>query len=906
MKGAITLIWIFNREDRLELICSNDLPEALPIFSAEMHEVLNGDINLNFEVALDHKSAKLIETGYSAAVKREDGTIELFIISEIEEIIEQQILSIHCRHAIQELNDEIIADYFADRKEASVVLPDLLLGTRWTAGFIKDTTLHDLTVKNGTVLKALTTFIERWEGEVFYNFEITSEGIIKREINFTDLLGWHGENPLRRFQWSRDLLEVTRTINEENVKTALIGIGKKETGTDGGSEEAPIDPTFNTNILTAGQKVPDTIQDMNGWTWAGEVTESISTDKPTGTGTTGINTSFVVTQTEASSDFMVANTAETKRRVDPNELYTASAYVKCSAARDLSIWIEFYPTGTGELLHKEYRVPVAANTWTRLDVSETAPDKSYTAMIEVRAYNVNINDKLYYTGGKLEQGNLTPFAKEDDPENPEATPATEDDTILFTDEIWTTPTNPVNKPAGQSYIEDPVAREKYGRLDKTTGIKRNRIGFYQNDNISDPTDLIIDTWDALQTVNKPSVSYKLKVLDLAKVEGLAYKMVIIGDQVAVLDEDLGALTARCIEIKRDLLEEENTELLLESFQPTLTGGGVKDPSIRLDELEIKLGEKIDRGETINTDWLESEMAILAERVLAGAGTVTITDTEGILIEEDPINKQGGAMRLLGGTLALADTFDFRLNTYNWRAFGTGEGFLADLVETGFLRFDRSKGGTLQLGGEIIGADTEGNLLYENGSLVVYGSEVQADGRPIVVNLNGDQGGFDRLSIGELTNIHGTNILTKTFPYFLPSNQRSTNDIVFYVDPIDGNDNNYGGSDAPKATVQACLDMLPEFIDKSVYIYCLPTLLNDSDIIIDGFTGSGWIYIELWDVGAKTRYIRDWANGSTANTSTHWVEVKGVRGIGDVTAGGNTYPERINFYNGRYNGKRYKC
>lgn len=898
------MIWIFDRNDRLKLVISNDLPEALPVYEATMHEVLNGDINLEFEVPIDHKHAALIEEGMSAAVQRENGAYELFIISEIQTIKgSEETLFCICRHAVQELKDDIIEYYFADRKHASIVLPDLLLGTRWTAGIIKDTSIHDITVKNEPVLKALTTFIERWQGEITYTFEITSEGIVKRIINFTDRIGWQGENALRRFEWNRDLIEVTRIVNEENIKTALIGIGQKPEPepTDEPATPPTPDPVYNTNLLTAGQQIPDSKYDLNGWTWGGSVTEEVSSSVPSGLGAK-VKTSLYITQAEKATDFMVINTAERKTSVTAGQEYTASVYVKCNQAKQLSVWLEFYPSGKGELEHFETKVSVAANTWTRLTVTGTAPDKAYSCMLEARCYAPAIGTQLFFTAAKLEIGDIaTPFDKPaaaGEPEQAEATTSEEDKILLFTDTVWATPTNPANKPAGQSYIEDPEAREKYGRLDKATGIKRNRFGFYENKDATSAEDLLDKTWQALQILKTPSVTYKLKVLNLAKVEGLAYKMVWLGDQVAVIDEDLGDLMARCLEIKHNLLEEEESELLLESFMPMLTGGGAEDPSIRLDEIELKLGEKLDRGETIYTDWLEEEMAALKERVLAGGGTVTITETDGIIIEEDPVYKQGGALRLLGGMLALADTFDFRLNTYNWRAFGTGEGFLADLVETGFLRFDRSKGGTLQLGGEVIGSDAEGNILYENGTLVVYGSEVQPDGRPIVVSLNGDQGGFDKLSIGELTNIQGTNILTSSFDEFLVPLQTSVRNIQFYVDPIDGDDNNIGSIDAPKATIQACIDLLPKFIDRTVYIYYLPTLLNDADIILEGFMGNGWIQFELWDVGAKTRYIRDWADGSTANPSSHWVEVRGVRADGSIVhANGNTYPERITFYNG---------
>jgi phage minor structural protein len=692
------LIWIFNRDDRLQLICSNELPEALPIITAEMHEVLNGDLNLDFEVPLDHRKAIEIEEGFSAAVQRENGTYELFIISEIKQLKgNESTLQILCRHAVQELKDEVIEYYFADRKEASTVLPALLLNTRWTAGTIENTSIHDITVENQTVLEALTTFIERWEGEVSYSFEISSLGIVKRQIHF---LQQQGQDAGRRFEWSQDLESIERTVNEENVKTALIGIGKGAEPAEGG--EAP--------------------------------------------------------------------------------------------------------------------------------------------------------------------------------------------PLYFTDIVSTDPA----KPAGQKFVEDPAAKAKWGRIN-ADGSRRNRIGFYIDNEITDAQALLDATWAALQATKVPHVQYKLTVLDLAKIEGKLYKLVSLGDTVAAIDDDLQLqIKARCLEIKHDLIEPERTELILDNFYEVFTAGGgmVADPSIRLDQIEAALNDKLDKGETILTSWLEDEIALVSETILAGGGTVTMNNNDGILVEEDPEGKTGGAIRLLGGTLALANSFDFVNGVYNWRAFGTGEGFLADLVETGFLKFDRSKGGTLALGGEVIGTDAVGNPIYENGSLQVYGSVVEADGRPIVVNLNGDQGGFDKLSIGELTNTQSTNILTSTFDDFLKVNQTATGEIEFYVDPINGNDNNTGIKSEPKLTIQSCINLLPKYLDRNIWIFVMPTLVQDNEILIEGFVGEGQIYIEVWDIG-QIRYIRDYLAGSSANNANHWVEVAGIAPDGSTRhAGGNTYPERV--------------
>ncbi len=212
---------------------------------------------------------------------------------------------------------------------------------------------------------------------------------------------------------------------------------------------------------------------------------------------------------------------------------------------------------------------------------------------------------------------------------------------------------------------------------------------------------------------------------------------------------------------------------------------------------------------------------------------------------------------------------------------------ADHIITGTMSFDHARGGTLVLGGE-------NNI---NGTMFVYGSELDASGNPIeVVTLNGDTGGFEKLSIGELTNIDSTNIVTTVGDSFRPENMVG-NYIHFYVNPIGGDDNNAGTKSEPKRTIQSCINALPKVLNKDVFIFVMPTVLVDTMIDIRGFMGDGWINIEIWSVG-NVRYIRDWLQGSTANPSNHWVEVRGMYGT-DTTrhAGGTTYPERLTFYNG---------
>ena len=837
------MIWIFGRDDRLSVICSNDNPEALPILSAVMHEVVNGDINLDFEVPQDHSGAAKIEEGFSAAVQRDNGEYELFIISEIQQQKgTENTLIISCRHAIQELNSEAILSRAYTAQSAAVVLPDLLTGTRWTTGTIENTSAHDLTVKNESVLSALKTFIERWQGEISFSFDLSSAGIVNRRINFKQQIG---QNAGRRFEWGRDLQSLRRIVNEEEIKTALIGIGKEAEG------EAEVyfndveQYAGNPNLIGLGFDTFETalITNFAKSGAASIVSLAFSTEKAI----SGRSVK-VVTGTATGYFFFGSTTTNYNAAFTIGQKYIFSLYLYSEVDQTFSLRAKM---NNGTYLPYSNITHIGSTEFKRYFVEFTPTTNTGVMSL----WTNTLNGTFYIDNVMLEAAPV------------EQTQPT----------IWkptgATAGAAVTKLAGQYFVEDETAKNKYGRI-IADGSKRNRIGFYINNDISDPAALLAATWEALQATKLPKVTYQVAVLDLAKVEGRTYKEVMLGDTVLIIDDELNLqIQARCLEIKYDLVEKERTELQLESFQDLMTAGGaVEDPTIRLEALESALDAKLDRGELIQTDWLESEMQLLTERIIAGGGTVTINDQYGILIEEDPINKTGGALKLAGGTLALADTWNAGTGTYNWRTFGTGSGILSDLITAGKISFNNAEGGTLTLGGV-------GNV---NGTLKVHGSTLDESGSPIeTVILSGDTGGFDKLSIGELTG--SQNIVT--------FNHKGV--INYYVDHVSGSDLNIGTTQAaPLKSIQRAIDLIPYFNNEQIFIRVLGTDRTFVEsVIISGICGAGRIGIGLGRRNVMKGHFlvrhcinevhiatEQGATVSTAATSTERAQVQGQHNL----------------------------
>ncbi|QGG47658.1 phage tail spike protein [Heliorestis convoluta] len=247
--------------------------------------------------------------------------------------------------------------------------------------------------------------------------------------------------------------------------------------------------------------------------------------------------------------------------------------------------------------------------------------------------------------------------------------------------------HPVDKPKGQNFIGDAEALVMFGRSN-SNGTKRHRMGLYEDIEEDNPERLLEKTWMDLQKQKMPLVQYELTVVDLETLTGYDHEKVRLGDQVIVIDRELQpALTvkARIIEIRRYKNEPEKAEVRLGNFLPIFTDQMTEMNRWRskVANKEVFWDNKMDKG-NVKTDWLEGVINALQNEVRAGSGTVKITEQDGILItdkEENPTR----ALRLLGGILAIANSKNDATGEWNWRTFGSGDGFTADLINTGKIR-----------------------------------------------------------------------------------------------------------------------------------------------------------------------------------------------------------------------------
>lgn len=123
--------------------------------------------------------------------------------------------------------------------------------------------------------------------------------------------------------------------------------------------------------------------------------------------------------------------------------------------------------------------------------------------------------------------------------------------ITFADVVWSTQNgNPLNKPAGQEYLEDPNATAAYGFPDG-----HPRIGFVTFQDCEDPNELIQLTYDKLQEVNHPQVQFSASIADVGSLD--------LGDTIAIVRHDIGIeYYTRVFKVVHDLLDSSNNTVEL--------------------------------------------------------------------------------------------------------------------------------------------------------------------------------------------------------------------------------------------------------------------------------------------------------------------------------------------------------
>ncbi len=382
--------------------------------------------------------------------------------------------------------------------------------------------------------------------------------------------------------------------------------------------------------------------------------------------------------------------------------------------------------------------------------------------------------------------------------------------IDFSTVVWTTPTNPANKPAGQKWIEDTAAKAQYG----LAGGTRNRFDVFVDEEETDPAELLQKTWDELQRRKVPLTTYTVDAVDLEPLSGLVHEAVRLGDGTVCIDERFSPVlqvSARVAAIARHLTDLSKSKFTLGNYRPDT---GTTDA--KQDYYNRQISDKIgvwDNATALKPSVLDQTIFELQNQLRMVNGFVEMIPGEGIIVYDKPADQSPTkAIKLGGGILAIAN--GKVSGQWEWRTFGTGDGFVADRITTGIMLADRIKGGTLTLGGL---NNTYGIQEFKDSKDDVAGS----------LKVNPITGDVDAI----FGKIEATNAILV----------QAT--INLFVDPVNGNDANDGSAYYPVKTITKALNLLKKYIQGLAVIYCLNGTYNEQ-VFINGFHGEGRLEISL--------------------------------------------------------------
>lgn len=292
---------------------------------------------------------------------------------------------------------------------------------------------------------------------------------------------------------------------------------------------------------------------------------------------------------------------------------------------------------------------------------------------------------------------------------------------------------------GKAYVENLEALAIWGRLNPD-GTRSHVFGKVEFDDVEDPEELLALTTAKLEELSQPIISYEASVIDL-KAFGIEHEGVELGDWVGIVDKEFNPplrLKARVIKIVRDLLQPENTEIVLGNFIPTITDTWLEQEKF-ISNFRDKQGvwdrsKIIDRDGTINAQFLNDLVAEMNRRMNAQGGYVYISDQgEGLITYDTPDPETATmAIQLLGGAFRIANS-KAPDGEWNWRTFGDGNGFIADafiggVLKGGKVHFDLTNG-TLLIGDSV----EDYQLLWDGSTLYIKGN-IDLSGNQTIVNI----------------------------------------------------------------------------------------------------------------------------------------------------------------------------
>lgn len=237
---------------------------------------------------------------------------------------------------------------------------------------------------------------------------------------------------------------------------------------------------------------------------------------------------------------------------------------------------------------------------------------------------------------------------------------------------------------GKEYAEDVAALAQYG----IKGIK-HRFGVFDDSQEADPARLLTKTQAALQIAKVPVVSYQFDAVSLEQLSpGYDHEAVRIGDVVVAIDNNFEPplqLFVRVIQIQRNHLEFDKTKIVLGNFRQDLASNQAFQNRVN-QQVQNNAGIW-DNAAALVPSVLDPAIYDLTSELRSAGGYVVFSANDGIMVYDTPDPATATkAMKLGAGIFGIADS-KIPDGSWNFRTFGDGAGFTADLITSGKIKAD---------------------------------------------------------------------------------------------------------------------------------------------------------------------------------------------------------------------------
>ena len=229
----------------------------------------------------------------------------------------------------------------------------------------------------------------------------------------------------------------------------------------------------------------------------------------------------------------------------------------------------------------------------------------------------------------------------------------------------------------KDYLINEKAAEIYGLIETTETW----------DDVTIASNLKQKGEEYLEEVSKPKRSLKMKVADMHEIN-IRYDKYNLGDEVPIkcnvfnVDERF-----RIIEMSIDFLNQLNTTYTFGNKFGTLT-----DNQLMMKNTQNKINSFFNENGLLSS-YLEGTINLLSNNMRAMVNSADKHNGTAILFECKVPGDLYGAMAIGTKGFMIADELNAD-GTWNWRTFGTAQGFVADMIIAGSMIADRIKSGIL--------------------------------------------------------------------------------------------------------------------------------------------------------------------------------------------------------------------